>query len=432
MILRFSLRVAYAMLLVIASDTLELFKDGGAREEGFESAFNNYAGPLNYVNIIWLFFAAAVVGALMLKYVRKLKRSNFNAPIIILIFYAGISCIWADYPYPALRTTLLIAIAFLIIFLSVRIFSIENVLLDTSRILTAMLIGSLFAVFLLPSYGISVSVNHEGSWQGIFNHKNQLGNICATAFVVFLAQHRLAPKSFDIFKFCLALILATGSQSYTALAAIGIAICLYFIYKKCRQESVRFKLRYAVLVGFLIISISAVLISLGNFSAQFLDKDITFSNRNVIWGYMLGQTIESPFFGHGIDQLVASLSTNSSDFFYHVGFVVASSHNGFIELGFALGGLGLAMYAWVAVSAIKSYSKNFTFVMVYIISFLAINTFESKMFGFNIFFLIFLLFIEAGFVSKQPSYLWKRTSRSYVGGAGTYLAGTSNAIYERG
>lgn len=411
----FILRVVYLGLLVISSDTLELIKDGGAREEGFESMFNEYSGVLNYVNTVWLALALGCVMILLLKYYKKIKREKQNLVALPLLLFAASSCLWAQYPYPALRTSLLIAISILIVYLAVRVRGIQAVISDTSNLFFVFLLASLFVVFFIPDYGVSVGINHEGAWQGIFNHKNQLGNICATAYVLFLTQRRLCRQRLDIIKILLAIILAVGSQSYTALTAMFVASAMYVFVKDSKRAGLLFKMRYMIVGLALLTSALAVFLSTSNYSFQLFDKDITFSNRNAIWLYMLAQVLEAPYFGHGVDQLVASLASNSNDFFTHVGFVVGSSHNGFIELAYALGVAGVIFYAVLVFRSLLRFNSFFPFLIVYFLSFISINTFESKMFGFNIFFMIFILYVEISFTTNRD-IRWSR-AKTAIGNA---------------
>ncbi|MGH9878997.1 MAG: O-antigen ligase family protein, partial [Nitrososphaerales archaeon] len=143
------------------------------------------------------------------------------------------------------------------------------------------------------------------------------------------------------------------------------------------------------------------------------EKDSSFSNRNLIWIYILAKVAASPWIGYGLDQLAALTNKNNAEFFNNVGFLVNSAHNGFLETAFSLGFLGLVLTLWVLVSQLtnKSVGAGFGLLFGYVVSFILINTFESKLISFN-FYLIGLMYVIA--VAGAMATLGARSSSVYT------------------
>ncbi|MCY1296903.1 hypothetical protein D9M68_630570 [compost metagenome] len=142
------------------------------------------------------------------------------------------------------------------------------------------------------------------------------------------------------------------------------------------------------------LSALAVYISISGQGTAILNKDTTFSSRNLIWAFVLSKIYENPF-GHGISQFNSYFGGNETSFLHNVGFTVAHAHNGFIEVLYALGLVGVLasvklLYGSVRESLEKS---NFKLNLTIITSIIVINTFESRFISFDFGFLVLCIII---------------------------------------
>ncbi|MDO8345998.1 MAG: O-antigen ligase family protein [Cellvibrio sp.] len=382
------------MLIVLSSGAfIQQIKDGGAREQGLENSLV-YTGPLNKLPLIWLVGILFFIAILILT--KNLKRIKIAWPMVVLIAFCFTSTIWADFPKVAFQSTLFIAAAYLLISAQTALYGGQATIQFVSRVFFMILASSLIAVLIVPSYGLAVGDEHAGRWQGVFDHKNGLGNFSAMAFLFYVWRYQQQKSKSALVAALLSVVLVIASQSSTALVNMVIVILISTLLSFKFTTKIIYRLRY-VLIGFLIASsFFAVLVAIGFQEFSIFEKDSSFSNRNLIWIYILSKVSASPWIGYGMDQLGVLTNKNSAEFFTNVGFLVGSSHNGFLETAFSLGYIGLILMLWVLMSQLSNKRGGIGFPLLfgYIILFIVVNTFEARMISFNIYF-IGLMYVMA-------------------------------------
>lgn len=386
---------AFAFMLIVLSSGafINQIKDGGAREQGLENSLS-YAGPLNKLPLIWLAGILFVIAVLFLT--KNLKKIKIAWPMATLIAFCFASAMWADFPRVAFQSTLFIAAAYLLINLQVALYGGQATLRFLSLVFFIILVCSLIAALIVPSYGIAVGSEHEGRWQGVFEHKNSLGNFSAMSFLFFVWRYQQQKSKSVLVGALLSVVLVIASQSSTALANMVIVIFVSALLSFKFTEKITYRLRYVLIVFLIALSFFAILVAIGFQEFSIFEKDSSFSNRNLIWIYILAKVAASPWIGYGMDQLGALTNKNSAEFFSNVGFLVGSSHNGFLETTFSLGYIGLIMMLWVLMSQLSNKRGGIGFPLLfgYIVLFIVLNTFEARMISFNIYF-IGLMYVMA-------------------------------------
>jgi exopolysaccharide production protein ExoQ len=384
--------LASLMAVLAFNAYLGLWKDGGAREEGLTNTIA-YDGPLNSLPIIW---GALALGAVIFVCLAARVFPRPNRWLTLLVGLAMASALWSEVPKSAIGGTLLLIAAYALISMHVRITPVDELIRKAIFAFLVIEVTSLIAVFLLPDYGVSIGI-HDGEWQGVFTHKNQLGSFAVLAFCVsygdWLAQRRWVSAVAAL----LAVVLVIGSQSTTALF---IFVGLVTLLSACTSASVRrtvYKLRLPFVILPLAVGIFIVCASLFMDLGSTDEKFGTLSNRNLIWLYLFGKILISPWIGHGFEQLSVLNAANGSDFSSGVGFLVASAHNGFLEMLFALGAAGLIVTLITIISFAINLQQDALFPMMlgFLLLFLMENISESKLAGFNGDFIVFLYLIEA-------------------------------------
>ncbi|MNC43601.1 O-Antigen ligase [compost metagenome] len=154
----------------------------------------------------------------------------------------------------------------------------------------------------------------------------------------------------------------------------------------------------------------AVYISVFNQGMTIFNKDTSFSSRNLIWGFVLQKSLANPF-GYGISQFQNYLTGRDTSLFYSVGFSVAHSHNGFIEILYATGIIGLFLSIASLLSTLKDsiLHINFRLNVFAITSIVIINTFEARFISFDFGFFV-ICFVTC--FSKKILNLLKSSSSS--------------------
>lgn len=375
-------------MIYLTSGALELLKDGGAREEGPANALR-YDGVLNYLVPIWLI--SSIVCILIVFQRKKIKTTDINKPITLTLMLCFLSSIWAPYPLQAFQTSILLSAIYLLIVTQCSLLDTNSTIKYLSGAVTPLLILSIIFIVFVPSYGISTGKIHEGKWQGAFDHKNGLGGFAALALCIYLGHLYIERTIYLYIKLALATALIIGSASFTAIATIPAAAIIYTIMKSKTITNAVSKIKYLILTLFLLLSVSAVFISLSTVTHSIQDKDTSFSGRNFIWGYILNQSLNAPILGHGLNQLKSIASGNSSELYHNIGFVVGSAHNGFLETFYSLGSVGLVLALILLSNPLKIKNRTLLpFMLLLVFSMVINNTFEAKFLSFNIYFVILM------------------------------------------
>ena len=330
------------------------------------------------------------------KKLRTIKLKWSLAVIFALSFF------WAEFPTVSIRVSIFILLAWLLINAyvieygptnAVRIFSIYA--------LSILLVSFLFVCF-FPSYGIAVGTEHEGKWQGLFDHKNSLGNFSAMAYVFFAWQFQERRQLMPLCSMLLSLVLVAGSQSAAAIGNVLITSIVLMLMSTRLRNSIYASRSFGVIL-LVALSFVAIYVSIEHQEFSIFEKNSTFSNRNLIWAYILMKMQESPWLGFGLDQLAALTNLNSAEFFNSVGFLVGTAHNGFLETMFAIGYVGLAAVIFFMIDCVRQLKQSPRAILLftYLVSFCILNTFESKLLGFNVHFVGLLLLLASNAYSTK-------------------------------
>lgn len=376
------------MLVLSSSAVIQLIMDGGARNQGIDTVAP-YSGVLNYLPVFWKVAVVIVVGLHVMFVKRKVFQFDLAWTGLLILCFA--SSFWADYTKVTLEGFIIIFLAYLLINLHISVCGWQIVVRHIGMTFMCFLVLSVVFIFLIPSYGVAVG-DHAGKWQGVFAHKNLLGNFAAMSFVFYLWSFSLKKSTQALLGLALSMLLAIGSACSTGLMSIAISTVVYVLLRSSIARIKIFSWRYILI--FILVAICVLLLynSLGDSQFAIGDKDSSFSDRNRVWAYVLMKFQDAPWFGHGLGQIAAAVTTNDADFKSSVGFVVSTAHNGFIEALHDLGIVGLALVVTIITRLMKvnSSGPEFELAFLFLLFFVVLNMFESKLLGFNIFFIIFI------------------------------------------
>lgn len=404
--LRRFLKLSLILFVISASGGLELFKDGGARYQGIPN--EEYDGWLQYINYVFIFF---VLFCFCLSFIRKKERffnffldKNIFIPFVYVLFLSlFLLTVGADFSSDIFKSTVLFLFLLMLCGLLVVFLSEREVFLLLQKTFFFMMLTSFFLIFFLPSYG--VHIDERAAWQGMFSHKNQLGVFCVIVAVFFLITYKTFPLLSHLNLF-FSFLLVIGSKSYTSVfcffVCILFAIMPYFMRKKL------IKYRYFVVFSFFVLSIFLVFLSIYGKNISFVDKDLTFSGRNLIWIFAISEISDSSFFGHGLNHLVYRNNFDVGDFYMATGQGLSSLHNGFLTSFYEFGLFGVFFFLMIFFPLKKNFINSececrFSF-LCYSVVYVLINTFESKGIGFNLpfFILVYFSLIKIKYYKIQP------------------------------
>lgn len=375
-------------LFIFSSGTLELFKDGGARDQGVINRVE-YHGILNYVSSGWCLLAAGSL--LLFAYSRgRINISRGKIPLALSLF-AALSCLWSPDIIAAMKSAVLVMLGtFAIIILCTEKDS-ESALRFLAYALIPLVAGSAFAILFMPSYGISVGT-HDGAWQGLLDHKNGLGSYCALSLCIFLGWRTAGGPLWLYVPAAACLVLTIGSQSMTSSVAAVLVLLVHFFGSSSltRASLARSAPMIMSIAAAIPIMITAIPVFGGGF--EIAGKGALFSGRGYIWSYLLEGVFKNPLLGNGFNAYKNSVYSGSNDgaIFAAIGFLPGSAHNGFLESAHSMGLIGLALSMALIVAPVIYARRSPYFLLTFYVSIcaLVINTFESRLVAFNSFFFV--------------------------------------------
>jgi exopolysaccharide production protein ExoQ len=256
--------------------------------------------------------------------------------LVALLGLALASTVWSDAPDVAFRRGVaLLGTSVFGVYLHVR-YSIEEQL----RLLGWGL--GLAAVFSILQLGPSTLA--QGAFSGVFENKNSLGRMMALATLVFvfLAWSR-RPRAPAVLFAGLAFVLVLLSKSNTGLIVALTVMSVMPLLQILGQDT-----RLAVGIGSVAILVLGIglLLAASHLEAvtSMVGRDATFTGRTDLWQYVIEMIRRRPWLGYGYEtfwlwQLPWRLPVDEG-----AGWTAPNAHNGFLEVGLALGLVGLLVF----------------------------------------------------------------------------------------
>lgn len=239
------------------------------------------------------------------------------------------------------KTTLLGSISLIvIIFLALRMaraLSTEQILYAATYTFVGLLVVSVFLVIFFPHLGIDSDTRGD-YWKGLFVNKNTFGRMACITLVLVIAATMTRNSHQRVFAL-FGTLLATACAWYSGSAtSVSIGVFLAILYFLSRSLLVSPRSQGTVVISLAALSAGISLISFETFSPvfAFLGRDVTLTGRQEIWTTVLQLLQDVPPTGYGYAAFWSSDLTGSV-VSRSVGFLVASAHNGFLDLWAQLG-----------------------------------------------------------------------------------------------
>jgi exopolysaccharide production protein ExoQ len=201
---------------------------------------------------------------------------------------------------------------------------------------------SVAVALLLPSIGIGQGV-FEGNWQGIFRHKNSLGEMMLLTAVIFrsVPGRSLGSRLIGWTGVALAVALVFLSRSITALvvlAAVGLAMPLLRRFRHAQLRSALMFIAICLLCTTVLLTIVDREVAL-----TMTGKDVTLTGRTAVWSAVIDRIAERPLLGYGYGAFWLPTSGPGEDVRREVQWSTPHSHNGFLDFGADLGLVGILL-----------------------------------------------------------------------------------------
>jgi len=292
-------------------------------------------------SLLFTVYLVSVV-LLLMRPARPLRLAAKVRLLPVLLLLATASVLWSDTPAVSLRRiAALLGSAIFGLYLATRYprVSLLRVLLGVSVVGMALSIAVCLA---LPAYGI----DETGAWEGVFDHKNHLGQFMALAAAAWLLHAICFRRSRPL---ALPLAVASGTLVVLSKSATGIVLLAALLVSLAVIWLWRLDPRATTPVVALILGIGAygvvqITESPDGFLAL-LGKNATLTGRTQLWD-LVGQAIGvRPWLGYGYGGFWLGFDGPSAPIWFAVGWNPPTAHNGFLDLLLDLGAVGFALFA---------------------------------------------------------------------------------------
>ena len=227
--------------------------------------------------------------------------------------------------------------------------------------------------------------------QGICIHRNACAytTVFLIAPALFVKLQGSLAKLRRQFYIALGLIEVVLTQSRTgwllALLLLGFAAIYLTLNKFKTRDAAVLVLFFATIAGLIGFSVyenyKQILLLIG--------KDATLSGRTQIWRAVMMSIWKHPLIGYGFHGFWTGQSGESSNINLRVSWNPGFAHSGYLETWLGLGGVGLALFAWTFLRAMRDATRvlsntratYFGFYLAVVFLTVIVNLDESTLFG---------------------------------------------------
>jgi O-antigen ligase len=356
---------------------LDLVRQGGVVDQGLDAKLSAGSPLLDSLPRMW---GVLVLFAFALYIYKRRAFSPSRVPLKGLILLSAVSAAWSAFPVEAVRQTLLMSALIALAYTHGQSYGVVATLRTVAATCTFWLLASLLLIAFLPELGVSVGA-HSGAWQGVFDHKNGLGLFGALSCVVFvwLRQYRQGYRV----QIILASILVLGSGSTTATIVTIVALSMGAMSQSALLRSLLQRW-----IGVIIVATCASVIGAGYLLMleQSWLGDAELTGRILIWRRVISDASEHYILGQGAGQfLLHNLIGGGGDLYGEVGFILGSTHSGYLETFYSLGLVGVVLMIYSFISCLKGGGTRGALTHALpVLSIMLLNIAESKFLGFHL------------------------------------------------
>jgi exopolysaccharide production protein ExoQ len=284
----------------------------------------------------------------------RVLLGRLNRFFVIFLVLVPLSTLWSISPGDTVaRYVTILSIVFVWIAVCIVSWEPQRFQKLLRPVITAILIGSIIFAMTYPDLAIE---HGEGTlkdaWRGLTSQKNSFGQLSSFGFILWI--HGWLAKQIKswqalLFGGCAGACVLFSRSSTSLLASLFVAIFLFLLLRApaSARRSMPYLiagfatlvLTYAVTILKLVPGLDVLLRPIMSFTG----KDMTFSNRSVIWDIIKEHIQLRPILGSGYGGywIGPVPSSPSYSFIGRMYFYPNESHNGYLEIVNDLGYVGL-------------------------------------------------------------------------------------------
>jgi exopolysaccharide production protein ExoQ len=308
--------------------------------------------------ILYVSILAVVAAAAVQKHGLSAVRA-IPPTLALLLFWCVLSSTWADAHDISFRRAMLQVVLALSVMLSVDAVGAQRSLVLWRWVLGTILFVNLASIAFVPQAVHQVGELDPGlvgDWRGMFVHKNVAGSVSAITAALFLFSAVERKRLLDLAICILALFFLVMTRSKSSMGLLPIALlagCVYaFAWRRELDRTI------AVVGALLVVGAAAIWLALDwQIVSRLIEDPAAFTGRSEIWQAELAYIRLHPLLGSGFGTFTDTGGASPLSQFVTGDWVTAVNHghNGYLQMLFMLGGIGmvLAILAFVVAPALQ-------------------------------------------------------------------------------
>lgn len=278
-----------------------------------------------------------------------------------LMIWSLFSALWSVVPLLTLRRELSLATCILYAHYAVARMSMKTIVRRLAMTILITAIASTFVALAIPKIGVMTDL-YQGSWNGVFPHKNVLGGVMVAgvnAFGwMFAQENRLRRRALYALIIAYFVFLMVMSESFTALIACFILGTIALaLWARRLPPAARMWCYYLLLVcsagigALLTTSLTEVLATFG--------RDPSLTGRLPLWEILAKLIAHRPLLGYGYSAFWSIDNPYAQYVWSAVEWDAPEAHNGYIDLLLQVGVPGLALALWPLVAVVRGSFRSY-------------------------------------------------------------------------
>lgn len=267
--------------------------------------------------------------------------------LLAMLGWCFLSAFWSAVPDITLRRAALAAIVVVSTMASVELIGAER-----AFFLWRVVLGAVLAInwLSIPLIATAVHLPGEvdpsliGDWRGLYAQKNTAGAVCAMTAILFLFSHNGRNNWIGWVTALAAAGFLVMTRSKTSLALLPLALLAGVLYRLCWRDALG---RAIFLCGALLILAAAATATVLNWEAfsRILTDPAGLTGRAEIWQAILAYMRDHPLLGAGFGTIAHTGAPSPLHDYTSAVWVeaIADSHNGYLQILIATGGIGLTL-----------------------------------------------------------------------------------------
>lgn len=267
-----------------------------------------------------------------------------NLSLLLFVIFVAASPLWSELPNLGMRRSFAFTGNVILAFYLVTRFSPREFLEILGWVFAITLLVDVAVIVALPSVGIDF---RRGALVGAHGHKNDFGQMMVLGAAVYWVLKSkpgwLGILAWGGFILCVALACLTLSRSAWLVLA-GLFVVGLPLIRSLQNPTLAPSLRMLWVAVFGVGSFLLFLLEFYGAGLESIGKDVTLTNRTLIWNRAIELGWSQPWLGAGFGTFWES---SLGKIFAEKGREIGHAHNGFVEMWLQLGFVGLGLFLFV-------------------------------------------------------------------------------------